>query len=159
MLISTGGVMETRIIRVAQGKNSTLSHLYIEGLFACYLLEDSIRDVKIPGQTCIPSGAFRLTFNRSAGMHYKYLKEYPRMHQGMIEIDGLPNFDLVFIHKGNTHLDTRGCPLVGHYWTKVGDDYQVALSGFVYQLVYPRLVNQILKGNDQIIIENRIIKP
>ena len=42
--------METRIIRVAQGKHSTLSHLYINGLFACYLLEDSIRALKISGE-------------------------------------------------------------------------------------------------------------
>ena len=39
--------METKIIRVAQGKQSTLSQLYINGVFQCYLLEDKIRTEKI----------------------------------------------------------------------------------------------------------------
>lgn len=150
--------MVSRIIRVAQGMQSTLSHLYINGLFACYLLEDSIRDNKIPGQTCIPTGVFQLSLNKTAGMHFRYHKEYPLMHKGMVEIDNLPNFDLVFFHKGNTHLDTKGCPLIGHYWIKVDDDFQVMLSGFAYRQVYPKLVEQILKGNSQIVIENKIVK-
>lgn len=150
--------METRIIRVAQGLQSTLSHLYINGLFACYLLEDSIRENKIPAQTCIPTGVFRLTLNKTSGMHSRYLKDYPKMHQGMIEIDELPNFEFVFFHKGNTHQDTEGCPLVGHYWIKVEENYQVMLSGFAYRQVYPLLVNQILQGNDQIVIANKIVK-
>jgi hypothetical protein len=151
--------MVTKIIRVAQGKQSTLSHLYIDGLFACYLLEDSIRAIKIPGQTCIPTGNFKLTLNTTSGMHAKYLKEYPLVHKGMVEIDELPNFDLVFIHKGNTHLDTRGCPLTGLYWTNIGGDYQVMMSTVAYQLVYPKLIEQIKLGNNRIDIENRIVGP
>ena len=42
--------MESKIIRVAQGNNSTLSHLYLNDIFQCYLLEDKIRGVKIPKQ-------------------------------------------------------------------------------------------------------------
>ena len=42
--------METKIIRVAQGKQSTLSQLYINGVFQCYLLEDKIRTEKIKEQ-------------------------------------------------------------------------------------------------------------
>ena len=52
--------MKTKIIRVAQGKNSTLSHLYIDGIFQCFLLEDKIRAVKIMKQTAIPEGIFKL---------------------------------------------------------------------------------------------------
>lgn len=55
--------METKIIRVAQGKESTLSQLYINGIFQCYLLEDKIREVKIASQTAIPKGAFSLKLN------------------------------------------------------------------------------------------------
>mgnify|MGYP007076391255 CR=1 FL=1 len=28
--------MKTRIVRVAEGKQSTLSHLYIDGIFQCF---------------------------------------------------------------------------------------------------------------------------
>ena len=91
-------------------------------------------------------------------MHAKYLSEYPKMHKGMVEIDGLPNFDLVFFHRGNTHLDTRGCPLIAHYWMQICSDFKVLMSDFAYQQVYPKLVEQILLGNDRIVIENKIIK-
>ena len=37
--------MESKIIRVAQGKESTLRQLYINGIFQCYLLEDKIRNL------------------------------------------------------------------------------------------------------------------
>ena len=90
-------------------------------------------------------------------MHAKYLQDYPKMHKGMVEIEGLPNFDLVFFHRGNTHLDTRGCPLIAHYWMQICDDFKVLMSDFAYQQVYPKLLEQILKGNDQIVIENKII--
>ena len=52
--------MKTKIIRVAQGKESTLSHLYIDGIFQCFLLEDKIRDKKIMHKTAIPEGIFKL---------------------------------------------------------------------------------------------------
>ena len=81
------------------------------------------------------------------------------MHKGMVEIEGLPNFDLVFFHTGNTHLDTRGCPLTAHYWMKIGDDYKVLMSCFAYLDTYPKLVEQIMRGNDRIVIENKIVKP
>ena len=38
--------MKTKIIRVAQARKA-LSHLYIDGIFQCFLLEDKIRDKKI----------------------------------------------------------------------------------------------------------------
>jgi len=151
--------MVNRITRVAQGERSTLSHLYINGLFVCYLLEDSIRSIKIPGQTCIPTGVFRLSLNKTAGMNSRYQKDYPMMHQGMIEIKDLPNFNLVFFHRGNTHSDTAGCLLTGHYWIKTDGDYQVMLSAFAYRQIYPKLMDQILRGNDRIEIENKIPKP
>ena len=57
----------TKLIRVAKGENSTLSHLYIKELFQCYLLEDKIREQKIAGSTAIPTGDFQLVLNTTAG--------------------------------------------------------------------------------------------
>ena len=54
--------MESKIIRVAQGKESTLSQLYINGIFQCYLLEDKIREVKIPSQMIEISGLPNFSF-------------------------------------------------------------------------------------------------
>lgn len=143
-----------KIIRVAQGKNSTLSHLYINGLFACYLLEDAIRLQKIPGKTCIPQGEYRLKLNAWAGMNARYAPKYPRLHQGMIEITEIPNYSLVFIHIGNYHTQTAGCPLTGSYWQLVDDDYRVLHSAAAYKYVYPLLVEEIKQGNDRVVVEN-----
>ncbi|HCN84430.1 MAG TPA: hypothetical protein DIT07_12535 [Sphingobacteriaceae bacterium] len=149
--------METvKIIRVAQGKNTTLSHLYIHGIFNCYLLEDFIRDIKIPGTTCIPTGSFNLKLNNTAGMNSGYKIRYPDLHQGMVEISGIKTFDLVFVHIGNFNSDTDGCPLVGHYWNLVNGDYQMCLSAFAYQMIYPKLLKEIRSGNTEVLIINQL---
>ena len=143
-----------KIIRVASGKNSTLSHLYINDIFCCYLLEDKIREQKIAGITAIPEGKYQLAINKTAGMNSRYKSSYPKIHQGMIEIDGIKTFDLVFIHIGNYISNTAGCPLTGHYWTMVNGDYQVMQSAFAYQQVYPMLLEQIKKGNGLVEVRN-----
>ncbi|MBK1439704.1 hypothetical protein JHJ32_06900 [Parapedobacter sp. ISTM3] len=144
-----------RIIRVAQGKNSTLSHLYIGGLFACYLLEDSVRPEKIPGITCIPEGEYGLSLNPWAGMNARYAPKYPKLHRGMVEITEIPNYQLVFIHIGNYHTQTAGCPLTGSYWQLLDGDYQVLHSAAAYKYVYPLLVGEMEKGNNRVVVENR----
>jgi len=147
---------ELKIIRVAGGKNSTMSHLYIGPLFYCYLLEDSIRNEKIQGLTCIPEGEYGLRLNPWAGMNAQYGVKYPKQHLGMLEITGIPNFDLVFIHIGNYHTQTAGCPLTGSYWQQLDGDYQVLHSAAAYKYVYPLLVEQVKEGNGRIVVENRL---
>ena len=66
--------METKIIRVAQGKESTLSQLYINDIFQCYLLEDKIREVKIASRTAIPKGVFSLKLNTFGAKNVDYNK-------------------------------------------------------------------------------------
>lgn len=146
---------EIKIIRVAQGKNSTLSHLYIGSFFCCYLLEDSIRAEKIQGITCIPEGEYTLKLNPWAGMNTQYGVKYPKLHRGMLEITGIPDFSLVFIHVGNYHTQTAGCPLTGSYWQRLDGDYQVLHSAAAYKYVYPLLVEDIDKGNDRIVVYNQ----
>ena len=141
-----------KLIRVAQGKRSTLSHLYINGLFCCYLLEDAVRDRKIPGQTAIPPGNYGLSLNHWAGMNAKYATRFPKLHEGMVEIIEIPNYQLVFFHMGNDHNDTRGCPLTGSYWELVNGDYVVYGSGAAYEYVYPMLLEEIEKGNDRLLV-------
>jgi len=143
---------ETKIIRVAQGKRSTLSHLYIGGLFWCYLLEDRIREEKVAGETAIPPGEYGLSLNHWAGMNARYAKRYPLLHEGMVEITEIPNYQLVFFHTGNTHADTRGCPLTGSYWELKDGDYRVLGSRAAYEWVYPRLVAEIRSGNDRLVV-------
>ena len=148
--------MSVRIVRVAEGKNSTLSHLYIGKRFMCYLLEDKIRDVKIAGQTAIPTGTYKLVLNTTGKMNTRYSRSFPKIHKGMVEIEGLPNFDFVYIHIGNYHTETAGCPLVGKFWQRTEEDYVVKQSRDCYLWLYPKLVALIEKGDTEIVIENNI---
>ena len=146
--------METKIIRVAQGKESTLSQLYINGIFQCYLLEDKIREVKIPSQTAIPKGIFSLKLNTFGAKNVDYKKAFGKLHEGMIEITGLPNFSFVYIHTGNTIEHTAGCPLVGLSYIKKDGDYQVLQSRDAYWQVYPKLLAAAKSKDNQIEIQN-----
>ena len=146
--------MKTKIIRVAQGKESTLSHLYIDGIFQCFLLEDKIRAVKIMKQTAIPEGIFRLQLNTWGGMNKTYFPKYAPIHKGMIEIADLPTFSAVYIHVGNTIVETAGCPLVGLSYIKKDDEYQVLQSADAYRQVYRKLYEVATGKDNQIEISN-----
>ena len=146
--------MKTKIIRVAEGKQSTLSHLYINGIFQCYLLEDKIRDTKIPKQTAIPTGNYSLRLNTWGGMNAEYRQKFPKVHKGMIEINGLPNFSYVYIHIGNTYRQTAGCPLCGFGFELIDGDFQVIRSKDAYKMIYPKLLEVAQSKENKIIIEN-----
>ncbi|RST26329.1 DUF5675 family protein [Chryseobacterium lacus] len=146
--------MRTKIIRVAEGKQSTLSQLYIDDIFQCYLLEDKIRDVKIPKQIAIPKGNYTLRLNTWGGMNVEYRQKFPKLHKGMIEINGLPNFSFVYIHIGNTYRQTAGCPLCGFGFEMVNGDYQVLRSKDAYQMIYPKLLALAQDNQNGISIEN-----
>ena len=146
--------METKIIRVAQGKESTLSQLYINGIFQCYLLEDKIREVKIASETAIPKGVFSLKLNTYGAKNVDYKKAFGKVHEGMIEISGLPNFSFVYIHTGNTIKETAGCPLCGFGFQFVDGNYQVSQSISAYNMIYPKLVALAKVETNTITIEN-----
>jgi hypothetical protein len=146
--------MENKIIRVAEGKQSTLSQLYINGIFQCYLLEDKIREVKIASQTAIPTGIFELKLNTWGAKNVDYKKAFGKLHQGMIEISGLPNFSSVYIHTGNTIKDTAGCPLCGFGFQFADGDYQVSQSIAAYKMIYPKLAALAKDSSNQFAIEN-----
>lgn len=86
-------------------EHCTIGKLYTDqGEYLCDTLEDKERDVKIYGQTAIPVGRYKLRWSKS-----------PRFKRYLPEILNVPNFTGVRIHSGNSHKDTHGCPLVGHY--------------------------------------------
>ena len=75
-----------------------------EVVYHCNTLEDPVRKpgVKIPGQTAIPAGCYRVVIDHS-----------PKYDKDMLHILDVLGFEGIRIHAGNTPADTSGCMLVG----------------------------------------------
>lgn len=84
----------------------TIGKLYVDGQYFCDTLEDRVRDlakeVKVPGQTAIPTGKYEVVVNIS-----------PRFRRKLPRLLNVPHFDGILIHRGNSAIDTAGCILIG----------------------------------------------
>lgn len=147
--------MKIQVKRTKQGKESTLSEIYVDGEFICYGLEDAVREKKESGVTAIPAGAYRLGLNRYGGMNSRYKRDYPNMHRGMIEIMHIPEFSYVYIHIGNDIGNTSGCLLVGDRYIVDNDkDYVLRKSAPAYKRLYALLIQAVSQDEAEIIISN-----
>ena len=105
-----------RIKRDSFSTQTTLGKLDIDGEHFCETLEDTVRPVgiKVYGETAIPSDIYM-----SVGIHYsnKFKREVLILST---EEDGVTikhegvEFGYVYLHGGNKHNNTLGCPLVAH---------------------------------------------
>lgn len=64
---------------------------------------------KVPGETAIPRGVYRLTLEASP----KFGPDTPSLHN-------VPGFKWIRIHAGNRPEDTEGCIIVGYKLSKEG---------------------------------------
>ena len=85
-------------------EDTTLGTLFVNGVYQCATLEDVVRPEgeKVYGKTAIPAGRYRLTITLSN-----------RFKAPMPLVCGVPGFEGVRIHPGNTAEQTDGCILVG----------------------------------------------
>lgn len=103
-------MIELTVQRRSTEGTATIGSLFRGTTFECYTLEDVVREVpgqpvdmwKIPGQTAIPVGRYRIGLVNS-----------PKFGPDTLAVFGVPGFDLIRIHAGNTDRDTEGCLLVG----------------------------------------------
>lgn len=95
--------MMVEVTEMARNATSTVSQLFIDTKFCCFVIEDAVRQEKIPGSTAIPSGTYRLVRDYTS----KYVYNYGYCWW----IVNVPGFEEIKIHKGNTIKDTRGCLL------------------------------------------------
>jgi len=106
------------LIRTNYGANYTDGVLLLNDNFFCYTLEDRTRkpgDAKIPGETAIPAGKYKVIVNKSA-----------RFGKYMPLLLDVPNFEGIRIHGGNKSEDSLGCILVGFKKIKPGHIYNSA---------------------------------
>lgn len=111
--------MELILERIAKRKTYTIGRLYIqkrvddeflagtENQYLCDTLEPTWRDYehgayKVKGRSAIPEGRYAVVISWS-----------PRFKQWLPILLGVPKFEGIRIHAGNTAADTEGCILVG----------------------------------------------
>jgi hypothetical protein len=123
-------------------EKSTPGILYIDGAQECFTLEDVVREIpgalvaqwKIANVTAIPFGTYRVVIDASN-----------RFKRLMPHVLGVPGFDGIRIHWGNTAENTEGCILLG----AVRQNADVILeSRKAFADFYPKLEAAIAKGEE-----------
>ena len=96
--------MNLLVKRVDLTNERTIGQLFVDGVFECWTLEDTVRTpgVKIQNQTAIPAGTYRVTWRWS-----------DHFGKDMLHVEDVPGFAGIEIHGGNDAADTDGCLLVG----------------------------------------------
>jgi Family of unknown function (DUF5675) len=73
------------------------------------IIEDGYNAVKIKGSTRIPEGRYQLIQRRHGRIYEKMKSRWG--HTWVVEVTNVPDYEGIIFHTGNTHEDTKGCPL------------------------------------------------
>ena len=115
--------MKLKLKRIALKKDYTIGKLYIDDVYFCDTLEDTVRDLnkngkfdgnekKVYGQTAIPYGTYEVATN-VVSSRFKN-RVWAKPYNGKIpRLLNVQSFDGVLLHPGSSQLDTSGCILVG----------------------------------------------
>ena len=96
-----------QIKRFAFKETYTIGKLYVDGVYVCDTIEDKVRVLnsakdKVYGFTAIPPGEYKADVAFSNKFRYN-----------VVRLFGVPYFEGIYIHKGNTEKDSLGCVIVG----------------------------------------------
>ena len=105
--------MKLTLKRIALRPTYTIGKLYIEDVYFCDTIEDTVRDInkngkfdngekKIHSKTAIPYGIYEIKWTYS-----------PRFKKYTPQLMNVPSFEGIRIHAGNTSADTEGCLILG----------------------------------------------
>lgn len=136
-----------KLVRSPSKGNVTFGTLFIDDEFECLTLEDEIRerpgvavsDWKVPRQTAIPAGSYRVSLTMSA-----------RFGRVLPLLENVPGFTGIRIHTGKVVDDTEGCILVGRRTS----GRMIAESRAAFRKVMATLKDAAARG-DTIAIEIR----
>lgn len=112
----------------------------------CYIIQDGAVGGGKNGKGRIPAGRRRIGLYKHGRFHQQYGKRYVKKgklwHQGMIELEKVPNYVGILFHIGNGPDDTLGCLCPGLKADFVNG--RVLQSAMAYEKVYPILRDAIL---------------
>lgn len=81
-------------------------------MFLNYTLEDEHREVKIKGETCVPSGLYEVKQRQVLSDMTKDYRERYKWFDWHLELQDVEGFNYVYMHVGNKESHTDGCILV-----------------------------------------------
>jgi len=128
--------MKLTVVRTMCGADCTIGELLVDGEHECYTLEDVVRPdgaPKVYGETAIPYGTYRVDISFSN-----------RFQRDMPLLLGVPDFDGIRIHSGNTTADTHGCLLVGRHHSAG----TVTESRLAFDALFPKIRDAISSGEE-----------
>lgn len=105
--------MKLILKRIALRPTYTIGKLYIDDVYFCDTIEDTVRDInkngkfdngekKVHSKTAIPYGTYEIKWTYS-----------PRFKKYTPQLMNVPSFEGIRIHAGNTSADTEGCLILG----------------------------------------------
>lgn len=105
--------MKLTLRRIALRPTYTIGKLYIDDVYFCDTIEDTVRDLnkngkfdngekKVHSKTAIPYGIYEIKWTYS-----------PRFKKYTPQLMNVPSFEGIRIHAGNTSADTEGCLILG----------------------------------------------
>jgi len=139
-------------IRFKSNDNASVSKLYVDKEFECYIVEDEHRNVKVKHETRIPAGIYELIIRKFGGFHEKFSKKFSEWHKGMIEIKNVPGFTDILIHPGNSEKDTSGCLLPGGEIDLDTLTVKPGTSTPAYKKLYLKII-PLLENKEKVFIE------
>lgn len=128
--------MKLLLDRKEYADDATLGDLYVDGVWECVTLEDELEidGKKDPGKTCIPDGEYAVLLTPS-----------PKFKRRLPLLIGVPGFDGIRIHPGNTADDTAGCVLVGEGVVHAGIPF-LTHSKSAFDRLYAKLDEAVNRG-------------
>lgn len=141
--------MKLTLKRIALRPTYTIGKLYIDDVYFCDTIEDTVRDLnkngkfdngekKVHSKTAIPYGIYEIKWTYS-----------PRFKKYTPQLMNVPSFEGIRIHAGNTSADTEGCLILGKN-KQVG---KVLNSRATINKFYPIIKNACSNGKVTIEIE------
>lgn len=126
--------MEILVKEPIKTDTSAISKMYIDGVFTCNVLEDTVRaaGVKLFGKTAIPAGRYQIVITKSE--RFSRIRGKTTFLPLLIAV---PGFEGVRIHTGNKPEDTEGCLILGKYSPSTKN--WVSSSNIEFSKVFPKM--------------------
>lgn len=136
--------------------NYCIGKLTCDGKWICDTIEDTdrgltqsmpldqIKKIKVPSKTAIPTGTYKITLD-VVSPKYGNIAFYKETCQGKVpRLLGVPGYEGVLIHCGNTQEDSAGCIIVGKNKVKG----KVLESKDTFKVLYKLLKDAKTRGEE-----------